>query len=250
MRGLYNVYSLLGPLILIESAVQVNVVFHNTFNNHLRIAIRTGCENLQPGVCCIHPQSREAWNGATQVTVEHLTALDIAALWEQSVRGWGIAQEVVQSDCSAMTLASRPGPGTWRWDAGDVDFWERGRVVGASYITVPQTLPPDPTAISWMLIEGLLALGWGGGSWFASPAASRLLDRGSGKVTPRRKVRRDVRSRETGQLYARSPPRAVYPNFVEFEGTRYTGNGSAGLIFSDGAGHVVNLTDLLISNKV
>lgn len=107
---------------------------------------------------------------------------------------------------------------------------------GASFIRLPQALPPDPSMYGWMMVEGLLGLAWGGGSWFISEKAKRLLGGGAGKG------RRDIRSENKGNLWARSPMRECFPKWIDFNGTRYEDEGVEGKIYKDGGGQLLNTT--------
>ncbi|KAL8922589.1 MAG: hypothetical protein Q9208_005093 [Pyrenodesmia sp. 3 TL-2023] len=203
------------------------------------------CTNLLPGVCCVYPTQ-----GAEVATFEHLTAFDIAALWTDRLVLGGPARFIYS--CSGRLLQSRPGPGRWRWVFDD-PYVNRAR--GASYITLPRSLPPGKEAYGWMMIEGLLGLAWGGGKWFASDAARRFLGGGGGggggvgsSVTPRsRLARRDIRSAHKGTVYARPPSQSVFPDRVEMRnGSVYTGHGgsSSHMVFKDEVGNEIDLTGL------
>lgn len=91
---------------------------------------------------------------------------------------------------------------------------------GASYIEMPTVLPPGEKISDWLDAEGVLGLAWGGGKWFSSPAASRLLGSAAG-IGPKSMLRRDVRSRAKGKVYAGRPRRWIYPSYIDFNGTRY-----------------------------
>lgn len=117
---------------------------------------------------------------------------------------------------------------------------------GASYITLPRAMPPDPKANSWLEAEGILGFAWGGGKWFVSDAAQRLL--GGGSSMPGLKARRDIRSPKKGQVYAQSPRSEVYPNRIEYNSTTYVpleGQRSFMYINHD-TGATLNLTDHFI----
>lgn len=200
------------------------------------------CNNLPPGVCCEYPtQSAEV------ATFHHLTAFDIAAIWTERLVFGGPSYSI--RSCSGRLLSSRPGPGRWRWVIDD-PYVDRAR--GASYITLPRSLPPGEEANGWMMTEGLLGLAWGGGKWFASEAARRFLggEGGGSRVAPgmtRRLARRNVPAAKKGTVYARPPSRSVFPDRVEMRnGSVYIGHGgsSSDMVFKDEVGNVVNLTGL------
>ncbi|KAL8761461.1 MAG: hypothetical protein Q9184_002418 [Pyrenodesmia sp. 2 TL-2023] len=206
------------------------------------------CTNLRPGVCCEYPTQ-----GAEAVTFNHLTAFDIAAVWTERLMSGGPSSVIRIRSCSGRLLQSRPGPGHWRWVL-DEPYVDRAR--GASYITLPRSLPPGREANGWMMMEGLLGLAWGGGSWFASDAARRFLGGGGGggggggsRITPTRRARArgDLRAAQKGTVYARPPSQSVFPNRVEMRnGTVYIGHGGSlsDMVFKDEVGNVANLTGL------
>lgn len=200
------------------------------------------CTRLLPGVCCEY-----AREGAEVVTFHHLTAFDIAAVWTDRLV-WRDRVHFIHS-CSGRLLQSRPGPGRWRWVLGD-PYVNSAR--GASYITLPRSLPPGEDAKGWMMVEGLLGLAWGGGKWFASDAARRfLVGGGASRFTPRKRLtRKDIRAADKGTVYAQPPSRSVFPDRVEMRnGSVYIGSGgSSDMVFKDEFGNVVNLTDLFVRN--
>lgn len=115
------------------------------------------CTDIPPGVCCQGP--RDMWSGeATNITFEHLTFLDIAAVWEarrSDDETWWI------SGCSGQVKATRNGPGTWRWDDQfGRHSWGIGIAYGASYITLPANAPFGADTISALVIQGILGLAW------------------------------------------------------------------------------------------
>lgn len=86
------------------------------------------------------------------------------------------------------------------------------------------------------MAEGLLGLAWGGGNWFISEKAKRLL--------PGRnmKGKRDVRSKKKGNVWARSPMRECFPKWIDVNGTRYEDEGAEGKVYKDGNRQVLNTT--------
>lgn len=86
---------------------------------------------------------------------------------------------------------------------------------------------------------------WGGGKWFASTAASRLLggeaDPGGSGVVPRSQLKRGIRSKDKGTVYATSPKRAVYPRFLTVNGTDYTDGGKGDLVYKSADGALLDL---------
>lgn len=248
--NLYLVNSLFLFLSLAAFSQQVDIRIRFTNENlvppnHLEAR----CMRIQPGVCCIAPTIPTGaldvgFRWWSDVNFRHLTALDLAAVWGPRFR-FPVADPVL--GCSGRTLVSRMGPMRWHWLAtpvlgvmpsilGPADH----RATGASYITLPQSLPPTPIDISAFDIQGILGLVWGGGKWFQSRNAERLLA-GRRSLTPRA-----IRSPQRGTVFARSPIRGVYPTLIEINGTEYSDGGTGSLNYRDEAGKTLNLTDWFI----
>lgn len=216
-------------IILAAHSRQVDIVIQSQYET-------VRCPGIQPGLCCA---MRYPYEGTRprRVIFQHLTALDIAAVWG-GIHDWEDGVFVV-ARCSGILKESRRGPGVWTYQEPLND------ICGASYITLPQSLPPDRNTIRTLDIEGILGLVWGGGKWFVSPAADRLLAGGGKSVS--RNGRRDIRSPEKGTVYARSPRALVYPTFVTINGTEYSNEGMENLIYTDTTtGSILNLTDWFI----
>lgn len=97
-----------------------------------------------------------------------------------------------------------------------------------------------------MAMEGLLGMVWGGGRWFVSGAASRLL--GGGQSLPRGLLERGIRSEKKGEVYSRGPPRVVFPDGIEIGGKRFTGGGEIE-VYENSVGALVNSTDIWVVLK-
>lgn len=199
------------------------------------------CPDIPPGICCQPPRRLSVLG--TGVTFSNLHVTDIGAVWtgKHIVEG-DIVRGIVRG-CSGRVLASRTGPGEWQWRLNDELAVGGRRAEGASYITVPANLAPDPTTSDWLTTEGLLALVWGGGQWFASSSAARLLGGGGSIPKGRARLRRSVRSADKGTVYARPPLRVRYPSFIELNGTQYAEVQAGQFIYADTAGNMLNLTD-------
>ncbi|KAL8629073.1 hypothetical protein Q9189_005223 [Teloschistes chrysophthalmus] len=137
-------------------------------------------------------------------------------------------------------MASRRGPGRWLWRQSDMPLAESQAAEGASYITVPQDLPPNADTEKRLASQGLLGLQWNGGKWFSTPETERWL--GLSAISTLAKLRRDVRSARKGNVYARSPPRMKYPTYMDINGTVWSDLGGAGLLYGDTLGNVRNLS--------
>lgn len=232
-----NGNSLTGNAIILSSLGLSN-------RNSVPFAIAT-CPNIPPGVCCQPPRRLAVLGSRVNFTNLHVT--DIAAVWtgkpiEAKNRGLGIVR-----GCSGRLLTTAHGPGNYVWQLNnELAVWGR-RAEGASYITLPTSLPPDPNTSKWLMMEGLLALSWGGGRWFANSGTERLLGAsGSGVKQKRQKVRRGVHSAERGTVYARPPLRVRHPTFIEINGIRFSDGGAGDSIYTDQSGNVLNLTESLL----
>lgn len=244
--------ALLTIFLLIRHTIRVDISLRyqsdplpNSPNRGVSLPVTATCLNAQPGVCCIF-----SYVGATYAYFEHLTAFDIAAVWRYRITNPSdFATSPLVSACSGRVLESRPGPGDWEWTSEDMEAVSRSS--GASYITMPRSLPPGEEAKGWMLMEGLLGLAWGGGKWFASPAAERLFGGGGSRLRPRTRTGRQIiRSAQTGTVHARSPLSMVFPDRVEWNGTTFTKHGMASMMYTDKTGQVVNLTTLFAENLI
>ena len=118
------------------------------------------CTEISPGICCQGPRDRWSDNEATNITFEHLTFLDIAAVWEARQIHIG-DQNVFVSGCSGRVKATRNGPGTWEWDDEYSRYsWGVGSAYGASYITLPANTPFGSATINALVIQGIFGLAW------------------------------------------------------------------------------------------
>ncbi|KAL8685449.1 MAG: hypothetical protein Q9224_005811 [Gallowayella concinna] len=210
------------------------------------------CPSHPPGVCCMVPTGDVGYEDVVQVSFNHLTAFDIAAIWRERRTDLARAdgRTVRIRGCSGTVMASKRGPGQWRWDmTRDIPIaFNRHFATGASYISVPKSLPPDAATGTWLDMQGVLGLVWGGGKWFASAAVENVLGE---MVLPQRSVLqpRDIHSPKTGQMYARPPLVTVFP-IVDIDGTNYTHsstNNEEGIMYRNSAGDVLNLTTVFIN---
>lgn len=76
--------------------------------------------------------------------------------------------------------------------------------------------------------------------WAGSAAGSSAL--GGSKRALGGKVRRGIRSAETGNVWIGPPPREWYPNEIAIIGSWYIGGGEGNTMYQDAAGKIVNLT--------
>ena len=142
--------------------------------------------------------------------------------------------------CDGTVLKTQHGPGDWLWRQSEMPPPERRIAEGASYIRMPEELPPDKKTSSWLHAQGILGLIWEGGRSFLTPESERLL--GVNRIIPKGKLRRDIRLEDKGKVFAQSPFRIVYPNSVELNGVQLNGTGD-GTFFEDDAGRRHDLTE-------
>ena len=206
-----------------------------------RTVVIATCPNIPPGECCQVPQHLDMLGSSVNFYNLHVT--DIAAVWAARTIMNDHTIKAYIRGCSGIVKASGSGPGDWSWRATTDILVDWGsRAVGASYITMPATLPPDPSTAKWLMAEGILGLAWGGGKWFASPAAEKLLGRGSGINHRKKKVPRGIRSAKKGNVYARPPHRGRFPTLIQINGTRYSQTDTGTFVFADDVGNQMNLT--------
>ncbi|KAL8700328.1 MAG: hypothetical protein Q9224_001018 [Gallowayella concinna] len=243
---MWNLTMLCLHLILFRTVTAVSVTLRNEYEPGDYLSMT--CPNLQPGQCCTAPRTAFRGYAAHVVDFRGLGAWQIAAIWRLNMPLIDqVDSSTFYTGCSGKVWRSRTGPGAWTWE-----MWgEPGvtnsliPVTGASYIELPKALPPDEITSNWLDAEGVLGLVWGGGRWFSSSAASKMLGYGGG-IGPRSQLRRDIRSRSKGKVYAGSPRRWVFPSYIEFNGTRYTGNsGTDDANYRDELGAILNLTQII-----
>ncbi|KAL8627268.1 hypothetical protein Q9189_007036 [Teloschistes chrysophthalmus] len=245
MPSIWRVGLALLLLNLIDSTWQVSVNLRSEYLLHLDVSMK--CPDLAPGECCTAPLATMFRTfSAHVVTFEGLTAWQIAALWRFRDRSAAhVAISASATGCSGQVWRSRIGPGVWAWEIWDeptIDGYQTP-ASGGSYIEMPRYVPPDDKVSPWLSAEGVLGLVYGGGDWFSSPAASRILGRDAG-VSPKSRLRRDIRSRNRGTVYAGPPRRWTYPTFISVNGVDYTDKGAGNLLYRDEVGQTLNLTQL------
>lgn len=232
-------------LTLVDSTRQVSVTLRSEYNSLLDVSMK--CPVLAPGECCTAPLATMFRTFSAHVVIfEHLAAWQIAAIWRFRDRSAAyVAVSASATGCSGEVWRSRTGPGSWTWEIWDEPniHGYRSPASGASYIEMPRILPPDDKVSAWLSAEGVLGLVYGGGDWFSSPAASRVLGHTVG-VSPKSRLRRDIRSGSRGTVYAGPPRRWIYPTFISVNGVNYTDEGAGNLLYKDGAGQSLNLTQL------
>ena len=234
--------------------------------------VHVTCTNLPPGVCCSVPtvQQRNPTTDrletktapAKSLLFERLIVGDIAAAWKRRDPGPEDPPTAVQTElngCSSRILNTGHGPGMWwqnylpiapipRIPAYTRPDWLTGPrgdkdLGGGSYIRVPTIAqPPDGKMANILTMEGVLGLVYGGGQWFASAAAARVVARAQGGLaTFPKKAKRGIRSELRGTVYAQAPSGWVYPDKVQVNGTEYFGGGT-NLVYESKDGRLLDLT--------
>ena len=237
-------YSMTYIFSLIGLSQQVDIRIARTFiiNGEAESFIAATCLDIPAGVCCKPPWNYPA--ATTKVSFRHLRVWDTAAVWGDNHRATdrGVNSSPTRArGCLGLLLASRPGPGEWLWRQPATD---RRPAEGASYISLPQTLPPKPEISRWLAWQGLLVLVWsGGGRWFAGAEAERLI-RSDSSISVGPKRRRGVLSANRGTVVARPPLIERFPSFLEVNGTQYlkhdAGQGDE-FLYENLGGEVLNL---------
>ncbi len=233
------------PLVLLAyHSEQVDIRIERTFliSGEAESFIAATCLDIPPGVCCKPPVSYP--DATTKVLFRQLQTWDIAAVWRNDyIRNQRSSNRHI-TGCSGPPLASRLGSGRWLWRQPATD---RRAAEGASFISLPRALPPDSKTGQWLVWEGLLTLSWRGGRgrWYADSAVEESMGRDSG-INVGAKSRRDIHSVNTGNVVARPPPWARYPNFVEANGMQYNKSNDGVLLYASAAGEVLNLTDMFV----
>ncbi|CAF9940317.1 MAG: hypothetical protein HETSPECPRED_002374 [Heterodermia speciosa] len=245
---------LLISFIPLTTQVDITIKFAHSYDDLEYVT----CERIKPGVCCVTPHSFFQILGTTipyiarNVTIEQLLPGDIAAVWHNRVEAYGsqLGHYHQIPGCSSKIMQTGHGPGTFDYYAppGPLSgiFFIRDGIGGASYISVPtMQLPPTGQMATWLTMEGILGLAWGGGKWFSSDAAARMVGRGgSGVFTSFSKTKRRIVSSEKGTVFAQSPSREVYPSKIQVNGTLFEG-GESNLMYTSAEGRVLNLTELM-----
>ena len=213
------------------------------------------CNNLRPGRCCqprligflgmvprpgdnIDPN--EGFRNFRVAEFTGLEPLDIASVWQP--RG-------ITGGCSGVPRETTHGPGNWRYPAeGSADVV----LTGGSYIKLPTQLPKDPSSRAPMLeAQGILGLITGGGQYVTAKAGNSLLQQaaraalalqGGGSGGQRRRVRRRIRSKDKGVVFAQPPPGSVWPDLVVVNGTSYTEEGAGSPVYRSEDGKVLDFS--------
>ncbi len=113
------------------------------------------------------------------------------------------------------------------------------RAVGASYIILAKSLPPDIAIADGLSMDKLSRLVWGEGKWVSSAAVEPafVVGRISGLY------RKRIETRENGKIHAVSPSRWRSPILVTFKRKPESDGATGDSVYRDGAGPVLNVTD-------
>ena len=217
-KMLFN-FLFISLIIHLTSAVTIEV--SNGIRNPRQL-----CTNIPPGICCrrINIDDNNFNYMMAGAFFENLGPLDIASVW---------ARRGAVDGCSGRPMETHPGPGDWHYQA-----YLPTQAVGASYIRLPGSLPPDETEADWLTAEGMLGLVWGGGRWFAK-GAEAVIGEGGNSI---RFQRRGVVSGNRGKAYARATKYWKWPDMLEVEGVEYFADESVPLLYESVDGKVLNMT--------
>jgi len=177
------------------------------------------CRNIPPGVCC-RPALGDAlytyWYQSRVVEIDHLLALDVAAVWgAREDNGWWVL------GCSGRVVETLIGPAR-HWTVHYNDVSPNQFFAGASYIRLPQALPPSEELRPFLEAEGLRGLAWGGGTWFsgrAGPSQSRQFHK-----------KRGIVSENKGTAYLAAPSSWKFPDLITVNGPNYTDDSRGDLV--------------------
>lgn len=226
-------------LLFVSYALQVDVQFsfqayhpEHPFGDIVYIT----CTDLLPGECCAQPRIAVA----TQLVYVNLRVGDIAILWQRRQR----SDQTIIGECSGQVMMTHNLPGDWRFQ------WLHAAETlsapsGASFIRLPPRLPPDQIESDWLSVEGMRALAWGGGKWFAAGSTGSIRSGPHRRTRGRRagpQISHNHGIFRGGRFYATAPPTVRFPDRASANGTQYTAvTGTDGLIYRDAAGHRLNL---------
>lgn len=250
MQPSRTLFFLLLLLLSSSLSLEVTVVIRNIVNaasdGHNAPIYDETCEDLLPGECCA-PLFRRGPRG--EVEFSDLHDLEVAIVWRNEEN----PVHNLQSGCDGRVLATHVGPsfpgGRWHlvWSyflpgLGQIP------AAGASYIRIPQSVPPnieDGTS-AWIGATGIRALGFHGSSWFAKRDDALSIRRRD--VTPPGPGQWQISSSKSiltgGTVYYTNPPKKRYPNLIEYYGKNYTDGGRGNLHYQSADGAVLNLTAL------
>ena len=242
---------LIFPLLtLTVCSQQVDITLLGHFGTSL---IRVECPKIAPGTCCRTPNRYEGPQGYSHVFFRDLKEQEIASIWvpylpdgDEDADFFGPNWRDWRVGCSGRVTASKIGPGTWSRQMITDGRGTDELAVGASYIMLPRSMPPDPKINPWLEKQGILGFAWGDIKWPTSLAAQKLI---AGRSSlPGRKVRREIRSSLKGYVYITSPRRQVYPTLMTVNSTLYTSiEGTDDFMYAEsGTGNTLNLTDWFV----
>ncbi|KAL8821356.1 MAG: hypothetical protein Q9191_007324 [Dirinaria sp. TL-2023a] len=179
---------------------------------------------------------------AEDVQFRHLEALDVAAVWQRTLRNGPASAGSTWAyfgGCSGIPWQTRWGPGSWQLGTVDqhnneVD-WRSSS--GASYVRLPLSVPPDTETSDWLRVQGMRALVWGGGQWFARAGAVA----GSGMLPRSQIVKRGMRSPNKGTAFLTQPSIWTYPSSIVENGTEYVRDPAQNLTYKSAGGDLLDM---------
>lgn len=266
----FSMPSSLGPLrlclvlcALAQFSLQVDVmiggkrwVFSDEYGN---IEVwSAGCENLQPGECCMKPPGLAINPGFVVFT--GLQDLDIAFLWKARLLSPPDTFPVQATHgCSGDSFRSQMGGPSWtyRWGsawANDNPADEAVRnpnAAGANYLRLPPRLPPTEKEVDWLGMEGMKGFVWDSGKWFkdqvqyapmfvGSGGSKRSLKRDS-TILPGPQISKNKSMFKGGTFYASQTQKGRYVDWITINGTNFTDGGRGNLKYTNVAGLTLDL---------
>ncbi|KAL8706510.1 MAG: hypothetical protein Q9201_000442 [Fulgogasparrea decipioides] len=251
---------LLVLLALVKSTVQVNVMiggkrwlFSDEYGN---VDVWTGgCRELHPGECCMKPPGLAIDPGFVVFT--GLQDLDIAFLWRARMLSppEELPPRAIQG-CSGENFRSQIGGPSWTYRWGNNNPFgpadPNPRAAGANYLRLPPKLPPDPTEVGWLGIEGIKGFVYGGGRWFSKQAGYSSSVTGPGSLEdflPKRErigcpgpqISKSRSLFKGGTFYASATQRGRYVDWITINGTNFTDGGLGDLQYKSNAGLTLDL---------
>ena len=243
---------LIHLILFVSPSLQVDIKFRNLRNraaDQNDPPYRATCHNLLPGQCCSPTWARGT---AGEVDFSGLHPLEIAIVWRSEEN----PIHNPQNGCGGRVLQTRLGPifpgGRWLFEWNffypGYGYLQQIPAAGASYIRLPQTLPPKVAdgSFDWVGVTGIRALAYHGGSWIAKrDSGLKRYKRGDSPPGPEDWQISTSRSILTGgTVYFTNPPGVRYPDLIEADGKNYTDGGRGDMHYQSGDGVVLNLTAL------
>ena len=192
------------------------------------------CQAIPPGQCCCVPilmQHQSPTLYPIAIAMGPLMVQDLGMIFE--ARG-------NLGACNALPPVKRlQGPGTFLVrNSPAPPRTEQFLFTGASYVTLPNSIPVDTTASEMLAAQGLLSLTTASESWFAPNTKWRVSPR------TRPKSRRGIIRGQKGHAYVGPPPQNRYPDVITINGTDYRSSNTSELNYQSANGQLLDLAAL------